>query len=86
MSNAVLQGRDHGKNLNPHPVIHFLKNKDLQNSYARKQPTHFSIAPFNQKTKEKKNYLSQTNQEFFTLKKWPLNPKLKPTPIPIGNF
>ena len=54
VSNATVHGMDHGKNLNPHPVIHFLKNKDLQNRYTRKQPKHFSIAPFNQKTKEKK--------------------------------
>ena len=50
VSNATVHGMDHGKNLNPH----HLKNKDLQNRYTRKQPTHFSIAPFNQKTKEKK--------------------------------
>ena len=30
-----------------------LKNKDLQNRYTRKQPTHFSIAPFDQKLKKK---------------------------------
>ena len=25
VSNAAVQGRDHGKNLNPHPMIPFLK-------------------------------------------------------------
>ena len=42
-----------------------IKNKDLQNRYTKKQPTHFSIAPFNQK----KSFQNQTNHKFRTPKK-----------------
>ena len=69
MCNAAIQDRDHGKNLNSQPVIPFLKTKDLQNRYTKKQPTRFSIAPFNQKTKEKKFPSIQRVINFVRLKK-----------------
>ena len=47
----------------------FLKRKDQQNRCTKKQRTHFSIAPFDQKLKKKKILLKQTNHEFRTLGK-----------------
>ena len=57
----------------------FLKNKDLQNRYTRKQSTHFSIAPFDQKLK-KKILLNETNHEFRTLRKMTFKSQAKTKP------
>ena len=53
-----------------------IKNKDLQNKYTRKQPTHFSIASFNQK----KFFQNQTNHKFRTPKKMTFKSRAKTKP------